>query len=404
MLIDLEKRIVWMGMKHLLLSSDFFPLIGGAHYWMYEVYRRWTSPVTVIAKDLSVDPRLAEGQAGFDKRAHGALTIVRIKTGFGDFNLMDPACRKDYAVIQEAMHRIEGKGSATLHCLRAIPDGIAGLMYKARHLGRPTLAVYVHGEEILVAQSSRQLSLLAKIVYRFSDIIIVNSRATKKRLEDFCHPADVHVISPGVACSLFDIPDSEVAAYRNHWGFGEGTVILTTMARLEKRKNHHRVLRAMADLVTREGLALAYVIGGDGDERENLRALVGELGLQDHVRLCGYLSDREKILTYKASDIHIMPSVQEGPMIEGYGIVFLEAAAAGIPSIAGNSGGQPEAVIHTVTGLVIDGNDIEAIKDAVRMLAADRELRKKMGDAGRAFAGGHDWEAVAETTSHLFPS
>jgi phosphatidylinositol alpha-1,6-mannosyltransferase len=110
------------------------------------------------------------------------------------------------------------------------------------------------------------------------------------------------------------------------------------------------------------------------------------------------VSEDEKALILAAADIHVMPSVQVGPMIEGFGIVFLEAAAAGIPSIAGNTGGQPEAVLQGETGFVIDGTDLEQIKSAIRCLARDKELRLRMGRAGRCWAKKNDWDRIVERT------
>jgi len=90
--------------------------------------------------------------------------------------------------------------------------------------------------------------------------------------------------------------------------------------------------------------------------------------------------------------------VQIGEMIEGFGIVFLEAAAAGVPSICGDSGGQTEAVKNGETGLVVDGRDPAIIAAALRTLAVDTELRQRMGRNGRRWAADFDWARVRERT------
>ncbi len=100
------------------------------------------------------------------------------------------------------------------------------------------------------------------------------------------------------------------------------------------------------------------------------------------MRFTGAVSDAEKKLIFAACDIHAMPSVQLGEMIEGFGIVFLEAAAAGKPSICGNIGGQAEAVLDGRTGLVVDGADLDRVADALRSLVRDRALRQRLGRAG----------------------
>jgi phosphatidyl-myo-inositol dimannoside synthase len=93
-----------------------------------------------------------------------------------------------------------------------------------------------------------------------------------------------------------------------------------------------------------------------------------------------------------------MPSVQLGEMIEGFGIVFLEAAAAGVPSICGNSGGQMEAVRDGETGIVVDGRESANIATALRQLAREPQRRAQMGRNGRVWAEGFDWQRVCART------
>jgi phosphatidylinositol alpha-1,6-mannosyltransferase len=85
-------------------------------------------------------------------------------------------------------------------------------------------------------------------------------------------------------------------------------------------------------------------------------------------------------------------------MIEGFGMVFLEAAAAGVPTVCGNTGGQPEAVLDMETGIVVDGRDPVGVASAVRQLATDPELRRRLGEHGRRWAAAHAWEHVVERT------
>jgi phosphatidylinositol alpha-1,6-mannosyltransferase len=116
------------------------------------------------------------------------------------------------------------------------------------------------------------------------------------------------------------------------------------------------------------------------------------------VRFPGAIPDSEKRLLFAASDIHLMPSVQRGNVTEGFGIVFLEAAAAGIPSVCGKAGGQPEAVRHMQTGIVANGEDLNDVAAAVRRLASDSGLRLQLGEQGRAWAAEHAWDRVVERT------
>jgi glycosyltransferase involved in cell wall biosynthesis len=132
----------------------------------------------------------------------------------------------------------------------------------------------------------------------------------------------------------------------------------------------HRVARQVPDTV--------YMIVGDGDDRKRLEDLVRENGLSDRVIFTGVVSDEELIGFYKGCDIFLMPSRQEG-----FGIVFLEAMAFEKPVIGGNHGGTPEVIVDNETGFLVEHGDVNALADRIIRLLLDRELCKRMGQAGR---------------------
>lgn len=387
--------------RHILISSDFYPFIGGAHTWMYEVYSRWPETVIVCANDYSQTDIEAE-QSAFDAREHGALRIHRFPIQFPDINVLDRSFRKHLAEVATGFKRVlPGRRAFVLHNLRAFPDGILSFYYKYRYNRSCRIVTYVHGEELNVADSSGQIKLLAKWVISRSDLVIVNSAATEKRLTSFLgRKINVHVTHPGVDSALYCNPSVERTALRERWGMNQTDIVLVTMARLELRKNHRMVLQVMAELVN-HGIPLRYIIGSDGEQRQMLERYASELGISDQVIFTGFLDDREKRSVYSLSDIHIMPSISHGHMVEGFGIVFLEAGAAGLPSISGISGGQAEAVRHGETGFTVDGTDREQVMDALVLLARDSDLRKKMGSAGRAWARKNDWACVSDHTWKL---
>ncbi|MDA3040001.1 MAG: glycosyltransferase family 4 protein, partial [Actinomycetota bacterium] len=130
---------------------------------------------------------------------------------------------------------------------------------------------------------------------------------------------------------------------------------------------------------------LVVLIGGQGRQAKQLHALIQRSGAR--ARLLGRLTDAEVVQLYQAIDVMAMPCQRRwwGLEQEGFGIVFLEAAACGVPQIAGRSGGAAEAVQHGVTGLVVEEPDrVEAVAGAVAQLLDDPERRRCMGDAARA--------------------
>ena len=146
---------------------------------------------------------------------------------------------------------------------------------------------------------------------------------------------------------------------------------------------------------------MSYLCAGDGPERARLERLAHAEGVERFVRFPGAVPDAEKWRVFAACDLHVMPSIQAGSMIEGFGMVFLEAAAAGKPSICGRTGGQLEAVGDGITGIAVDGTSVAELAQAIRRLAHDPALRSSMGAAALERAAAHDWSQVAARTVDL---
>ncbi|PHS40070.1 MAG: hypothetical protein COB07_04970 [Sulfurovum sp.] len=146
--------------------------------------------------------------------------------------------------------------------------------------------------------------------------------------------------------------------------------VFLTISRLVKRKNIHHVLLALHKLKS-EGLQFQYYIAGKGAEKETLMNLVETLSLSPEVQVLGAISEKEKAELYLSSDYFLLPSVYDRTdgSIEGYGIVFIEANAHGLPVISGNTGGMTEAVRDAVTGYQCDGT-VDDIAQKIRTMLA----------------------------------
>lgn len=169
------------------------------------------------------------------------------------------------------------------------------------------------------------------------------------------------------------------------------SVTLLTVARLaaqERYKGCDTVISALPAVLSEAG-PVRYVIAGDGDDLPRLRALAGEQHVAAAVTFAGRVQRSGLPALFCDSDIFVMPSVTEqraeGWTGEGFGIVYIEAAAFGLPVIAGNGGGAPEAVRDGVTGYVVDGRDAGAVAAALIRLTKDGRLRERMGEAGRGW-------------------
>jgi len=385
---------------HMVISQDFFPVVGGAHLWLYQVYSRWPVGVKALVRDYSFDLEQRDRQEEFDLRKHGSLSLCRQGTSCCELNVLSPKFYGDIWRHYCQIMKIAKNDNIVLHCVRAFPEGFIAAVCKKLSRKQIKIVTYAHGEEIVTAETSRQLTLMAKFAYFSSDCIIANSYSTRSLLTDFCKPAGVHVVNPGVDCASFVVSEHDKKEQRKCWGVSDKEIVLVSISRMEPRKNHARVLISLAEL-RKEGLPVVCVFASTGEEKHRLEMLAKDLRISEYVHFLGYISDKERVLSFSAADIHVLPSVQSGSMIEGYGIVFIEAAAAGIPSIAGNVGGQAEAVVNGKTGIVIDGTDQLQLTAAIKKLVQNSEIRLQMGRAGRAWAQSNDWINIAEKTFRI---
>jgi len=178
-------------------------------------------------------------------------------------------------------------------------------------------------------------------------------------------------------------PGSDTAEIRARHGLGERPVVLC-VSRLVPRKGQDTLIRAMP-VVTRLVPDAALLIAGEGPDRPRLEALAAQATAHS-VIFAGEVPDAELPAHYAAADIFAMPCRSRfgGLEVEGFGIVFLEAASTGCAVVAGRSGGAAEAMVDDVTGLLVEGREPKAVALAIARLLLDAGLRERMGAAGRA--------------------
>lgn len=176
----------------------------------------------------------------------------------------------------------------------------------------------------------------------------------------------------------------------------EDRFLILSLSRLVPRKGMDKAIEAVA-LVAKTRADIVYAIAGTGPDRPRLEALVAEKGLQKHVRFLGRIEDAALGQIYAEADLFLLPSRSSihPPDAEGFGIVFLEAAACGTPSIGGDSGGIPDAVLDGKTGFLVDPEDPAAIAEKILLLMSDRKLLRKLGQQARAHAEDSSWDKAA---------
>jgi len=173
----------------------------------------------------------------------------------------------------------------------------------------------------------------------------------------------------------------------------DGVPRLLTVSRLsEARKNVDMVIRALATL--KDQHAFSYTVVGDGHDRARLELLTKELGLHDRVHFTGFISQDELLHRYSESDLFVLTSSVLPGSHEGFGIVYLEAAASGVPSLAARLAGAAEAVSDGVSGMFVDRPEVETIATALRRFL-DGQIRFDAG-ACRRFAEYFSWQRVVD--------
>lgn len=379
-------------MNLLVLSEVFPPAIGGSGELLRNVYCRLEGLTIDVWADAAADLPPAS--------LDGPLRISRTPMRVADWGVLSWAGLRQH--LRQAWRIRQATRSATtaVHCARALPEGVGAWLAKLTG-GRPYLC-WAHGEDVTAAETSREHSFLARRVLHGAAAVFANSGNTASLLRTLGVRADrIHVVYPGVDAVRFH-PDAAGAADLRARLIGDrDDLLLLTVGRLQRRKGHDLVLASLAEL-RRAGRRVRYVIVGDGSERDRLSGLSAELGLDDMVTFTGPVAAEELPAYFAAADIFCHPNRIDGNDIEGFGIVFLEAAASGVPVIGGASGGVPEALEDGVTGLLVSGTSAEELTGVITALIDDPERRALMGRAGRRRAvEAFSWERGAAKVAEI---
>jgi phosphatidyl-myo-inositol dimannoside synthase len=348
---------------------------------------------------LMLSPDFPPGQGGIQALSHGLATCI---AGFeiSVLTLDAPGAGEFDAAGELQVRRVRlgglgGRGSiaalnvaATAHALRFRPDVTLSMHIVAspaavairRILGAPAVQ-YLHANEI--GGKPR----LAAFAAERADAVIALSSYTEELIRGTgASPSDINLIPPGVELPVDATP---LAAERP---------TMLTIARMnDSYKGHDVLIRALA-LMRAKVPDVQWVVIGDGPLRPSLEQLARSLGVADLARFLGSVDDEQRNDWLRRADLFAMPSrLPAGRLAgEGFGIVYLEAAAYGKPVLAGAVGGALDAVVDGETGLLVDPTDAHAVAAAMTTLLLDRELARRLGAAGAQRARSFAWPVIAE--------
>ncbi len=357
----------------LLVTNDFPPRRGGIQSYLEQFANRLVAagadPVTVYAPQW-------KGADDYDRKA--PLRIIRHP---GTLMLPEPG-------VERRMRRLIAEYDIeTVWFGAAAP--LALLAPRARRAGASRVLASTHGHEVGWSMLPGARSALRRIG-EGTDVVTFVSRYTRGRFAAAFGPrARLEHLPPGVDTDRFEPDPVARARLRVRYRLGDRPVVVC-ISRLVPRKGQDMLIKALPS-IRRKVDGAALVIVGGGPHATTLHRLAEDCGVASEVIFTGSVVNDELPAHYAMADVFAMPCRTRGAGldVEGLGIVFLEASATGVPVVAGNSGGAPEAVRDGETGRVVDGRSVEQIAEAVGDLLADPGLSRRMGEAGR------DWIARA---------
>ncbi|WP_437053800.1 glycosyltransferase family 4 protein [Streptomyces sp. enrichment culture] len=372
--------------KTLIVTNDFPPRPGGIQAFLHNMALR-LDPERIVVY-ASTWKRSREGvaaTAAFD--AEQPFTVVRDRT---TMLLPTPgATRRAAGLLRE-------HGCTSVWFGAAAP---LGLMAPAlRKAGAERLVATTHGHEAGWAQLPAARQLLRRIG-ESTDTITYLGEYTRSRIAGALTPAAAArmvQLPPGVDEKTFH-PGSGGDEVRARLGLTERPVVVC-VSRLVPRKGQDTLIRAMPRVLAAEPDAVLLIVGG-GPYEKDLRRLAHDTGVAASVHFTGAVPWAELPAHYGAGDVFAMPcrTRRGGLDVEGLGIVYLEASATGLPVVAGDSGGAPDAVLDGETGWVVRGADPDESADRITALLADPELRRRMGERGRTWVEEKwRWDLLAE--------
>lgn len=380
-------------MSTLLISDIFPPKNGGSGRWFWEIYRRLPREHYVLA----AGEHAKAAQFDSEHNAH----VVRLPLEMRNRSPRSFASFKHYLRTVRAVRGIVKRERVTMiHAARPLSEGLVARLVKLR-TGTPYVC-YSHGEDINIATTSRELRWLTNRVLRGATAVIANSNFTRDLLlkEWGMPPERVKLLHPGVDCTYF-CPAEPDAAARERLGWTGRRVVLTA-GRLQRRKGQDTMIEVTARLRERFPDLLLAIIGA-GEERARLEDMVTRLGVSNHVKFMGELSDADLLHCYQQCDVFALANRTIGKDVEGFGMVLLEAQSCGRPVLAGASGGTAETLRPNESGVVVPCDRPDEPTAALAELLSDPAKLSAMGLSGRAWvAGKFDWPILAAEAQKLF--
>jgi len=353
----------------LFVTNDFGPRAGGIETFIIGLIERLPHASVVVYTSSQSDTESYDAQ------------------WFADFGVRVVRDRQKILLPTPRVARAVGALARDLQIEVACFGAAAPLGLLAptlRRAGVKRIVALTHGHEVWWAK----LFPFSWAIHRVGasvDVVTYLGEFTRKAISKALTPEATKSmvrIAPGIDIEHFS-PYGDAMKLRAELGLTSKRVIVS-VGRLVHRKGQDRLIQAMPQILRSIPNAHLLLVGR-GPYREKLENFAREAGVSQNVTFIGRIAYQQLPEYFRVGDIFAMPSRSRfrGLEVEGLGIVYLEASACGLPVIAGNSGGAPDAVLEGETGLVVDGTDVDAIAHAAIDLLGDPQKSESMGLAGR---------------------
>jgi glycosyltransferase involved in cell wall biosynthesis len=308
----------------------------------------------------------------------------------------DPLCLRDAITVVNVYRRARAlvQDCDLVHCL-AEPYAPAAWLLARR---RPLILAGV-GSYLSLSLQAPQIGPLCRWAFRkaYQDAnrLPCISRYTRDRiLRLMPRLRNLTVLPLGVDADAFSAGD----------GRSNRDGLILSVGALKPRKGYEFAIRAFGQIADRAPQAEYVIVGRETNRgfKETLVDIAVQCGVADRVRFVTDATDDDLKRYYASASLFVLPSINEGPHFEGFGLVYLEAAAAGLPTIGTHDCGAVDAIVDGVTGFLVPQQDVSSLAAVLLRLLTDQELREEMGAAGQRFAAEHSWKQFARSTLALY--
>jgi len=356
--------------KILIITLEYPPHIGGIATYVHDMANAFDAENTVVYAPKMQDTKIWDNTVGYK--------VVRNLPYFLPF--IWPRWVRLFFQIKKIVKQEKIEVILINH---VIPVGYVGYLIK-KFLKIPYIIIS-HGTDVVMGTRNAWKKRMMTKVLTSSEQVIFNSESLKRRFLEILPPfADKSLVLYPCPDPDFLVPPpvEEVDALRSSLAL-QGKKVMLSISRLDDGKGFPHLVRTLPEVLTKEPHTV-WVIIGDGPKKSEILKTIQEKKLQNVVRFIGKIPHAEIKKYYYLADLFALFTHPDNGREEGLGLVFLEAAAAGLPIVAGRSGGVDEAVIHTQTGIIVDvKSQARAMDDAIVTLLGNKTFADTLGQNGK---------------------